>query len=148
MTLLLDVNLLLYAVFDSYQEHAVSVAWFNAIMNDPSILVGLPANSLLGFIRIATRSNLGFSPLAMSDALDQVEDWVDQPNVFVPQPAQDHLKRVANLLRQANGNFELVTDAHLAALAVEHGATMCSHDADFTRFAGLTVLDPLQQPPI
>jgi uncharacterized protein len=147
MTLLLDVNLLLYAVFDSYQEHRVSLAWFEAVMNDPATLVGLPSHSLLGFLRIATRSNPGFSSLVMSDALDQVEHWLAQPNVFVPHPAQDHFNRLANLIRQANGDSDLIGDAHLAALAVEHGATMCTHDTDFMRFAGLTVFDPLQQPP-
>jgi uncharacterized protein len=147
MTLLLDVQLLIYAVFQSYKEHSVSLAWFESILNDPSTLVGLPNHTLLGFVRIATRRRTDFSPLAMSDALDQVEFWIAQPNVFVPQPAQDHLNRVASFIRQANGDHELVSDAHLAALAIEHGAAMCTHDSDFIRFAGLTIFDPLQQPP-
>ena len=147
MTLVLDVQLLIYAVFESYPEHSVSVAWFESILNDSSTLVGLPNHSLLGFIRIATRTVGDFSPLKMSDALDQVEVWIALPNVFVPQPAQDHLNRVASLIRQANGNYELVSDAHLAALAIEHGAAMCTHDSDFLRFTGLTILDPLQPPP-
>ena len=83
----------------------------------------------------------------MSDALDQVEEWIALPNVFVPQPAEDHFSRVANFRRQTNGSPDLISDAHLAALAIEHGATMCTHDDDFTRFAGLTVLDPLRLPP-
>jgi toxin-antitoxin system PIN domain toxin len=152
MTLILDVNLLLIAVFDSYHEHPVALAWFERIMNDSSILVGLPVHSLLGFVRIATASRrasgTSFWPLTMADALEQVEIWTAQPNVFVPQPAQDHLNRVANLLRQANGTSDLVSDAHLAALALEHRAIICSHDSDFTRFVGLTVLDPLRQPPL
>jgi uncharacterized protein len=147
MTLLLDVNLLLYAVFDSYQEHPMSLAWFEGIMNDPATLVGLPTASLLGFVRICTQSNPSFSRLTMSDALDQVEYWIEQPNVFIPQPAQDHIKRMANLLRLANGNHGLVADAHLAALAIEHRATLSSHDDDFTKFSGVAVLDPLQQQP-
>jgi uncharacterized protein len=82
----------------------------------------------------------------MTDPLEQVELWFAQPNVFVPQPAPDHLNRVASFIRQANGNHELVSDAHLAALAIEHGAAMCTHDSDFIRFTGLTVFDPLQPP--
>jgi predicted nucleic acid-binding protein len=82
----------------------------------------------------------------MPVALDQVEVWIAQPNVFVPQPAQDHVPRVANLMRQTNGNHRLLQDAHLAALAIEHRATMCSHDSDFLRFPGLTVIDPTQPP--
>jgi len=146
VTLLLDVQLLLYAVFESYQEHLVSLAWLESILNSPSTLVGLPMHSLLGFIRIATQRRSSFSPLTMTDALDQVGLWVAQPNVFVPQPAPDHFNRVASFIRQANGNHELVSDAHLAALAVEHGAAMCTHDSDFIRFVGLTVFDPLQPP--
>jgi toxin-antitoxin system PIN domain toxin len=123
-------------------------AWFESILNDPSNLVGLPNHSLLGFVRIATKRHTDFSPIKMSDALEQVELWIAQPNVFVPQPAQGHFGRVASFIRQANGGSKLVSDAHLAALAVEHGAAMCTHDSDFSRFAGLTVLDPLQPPPL
>jgi hypothetical protein len=146
MTLLLDVQLLIYAVFESYHEHSVTLAWLESILDDPSTLVGLPAHSLFGFIRIATRPMPTFSPLTMSDALAQVELWIARPNVFVPQPAQDHFNRVARFMRQANGGYELVSDAHLAALAIEHGAAMCTHDSDFFRFDGLRILDPLRPP--
>jgi uncharacterized protein len=144
MTLLVDVQLLLYAVFESYQEHSISLAWFESILNNSSILIGLPLNSLLGFVRIATARVP--APITMSEALGQAEVWIAQPNVFVPQPAQDHFSRVANFIRQVNGNHELVADAHLAALAIEHSAIMCTHDSDFARFTGLRLFDPLQPP--
>jgi uncharacterized protein len=107
MTLFLDVNLLLYAVFESYQEHRVSRNWFEGIMNDSATLVGFPTATLLGFVRLCTQSNRGFSQLTMEEALEQVENWIDQPNAFVPQPAHDHIKRVADLLRLANGDHGL-----------------------------------------
>jgi len=144
--LVLDVQLLLYAVFNSYTEHSVAHAWFEVVLNDPASLVGLPNHSLLGFIRLATKPRPHFTPLSMEDALEQVRAWIDWPNVFVPQPSDGHIRRVADLLRLTHGNHELVSDAHLAALAMEHRATMCTHDTDFARFVGLSVFDPLLPP--
>jgi uncharacterized protein len=147
MTLLLDINLLLYAVFDSYSEHQACLAWLEGVMNDSTTLVGLPTHCLVGFLRISTNSRQ-FAALSMSDALNLVDDWIDQPNVYVPQPAGDHLKRVGHLLRQTRGGSSSVSDAHLAALAIEHQAILCSHDADFMKFTGVSIFDPLQPPPI
>ena len=147
MTFLLDVNLLLYAAFDSYSEHAVCSAWLEGMLNDPSHLIGFPIAALLGFVRISTRSRSGYSPITMEEAFELVERWMEPPNAYVPHPAEDHIHRVASLLKSVNGNHGLVAHAHLAALALEHQATMCSHDGDFRRFSALPIFDPLQSPP-
>lgn len=146
MRFFLDVQILLYIVFNSYPEHNASRAWFEGILNNTPALVGLPTHSLLGFLRLSTKALPGNTPITMSVALNQVETWIAQPNVFVPQPGQNHMQRVTGLMRQINGNYQLVADAHLAALAIEHGATMCSHDSDIRTFPGLTVIDPIQPP--
>jgi uncharacterized protein len=148
MRFFLDVQLLLYIVFNSYPEHNASLTWFEGILNNSVALVGLPAHSLFGFLRLSTQTLSGNAPITMPVALNQVETWIAQPNVFVPQPGQNHMQRVVGLMRQTNGNPQLVADAHLAALAIEHGATMCSHDNDFLRFPGLTLIDPTQPPPL
>ena len=149
MTFFLDVNLLLYAAFDSYSEHAVCGAWLEGMLSDSPHLIGFPTVALLGFVRISTQFRSSYSPITMEEALEQVERWIEPTNAYVPHSAEDHINRVATLLRSANGDHSLVTDAHLAALALEHQATMCSHDGDFRRFSALTVFDPLQPlPPI
>ena len=146
MTLFLDVNLLLYVVFNSYSEHGVCRSWFEGEMDNSANLIGFPTVALLGFVRISTQSKPGFSPLTMAEALEQVEHWIEQPNAYIPHPSDGHFRRVANLLRSVNDNHALITDAHLAALAIEHQAILCSHDSDFNLFSALSVFDPLQPP--
>jgi hypothetical protein len=81
----------------------------------------------------------------MTDALDLVEGWIASLNVFVPKPAGGHINRVANLIRQINGNHELTSDPYLAALAIEHRAVMCTHYCDFANFNGLSIFEEFGQ---
>jgi toxin-antitoxin system PIN domain toxin len=144
MRFFLDVQLLLYVVFNSYPEHNAAHAWFEGVLNNTTTLVGLPTHSLFGFLRLSTQVLPNNTPISMPVALTQVEAWIALPNVFVPQPGQNHIQTVIGLMRYTGGGHGLVADAHLAALAIEHGATMCSHDNGFLRFPGLTVIDPTQ----
>lgn len=127
-----DVNVLLYAKNQDAAQHPVARAWLeNALSgSDP---VAFSWIALLGFVRIATR----LSPLPARDALDTVEEWLDRPCSEIVQPTRRHRHVLRALIEAHDAAGNLTTDAHLAALAIEHGATLASFDGDFHRFAGL-----------
>lgn len=98
---------------------------------------------VLGFVRICTHARILPKPLPAAVALEQVEEWLSLPNVRIVQPTASHPRRFAELCRAAGVSGNLVTDAHLAALAIEHGAELASCDEDFGRFPGLRWFNPL-----
>lgn len=106
-------------------------------------LIALPWATLLGFIRITTNRAVFPSPLGVDEALTRVESWLARPNIRIIQPTHRHAELLAGFLRAAGTAGNLTTDAHLAALAVEHGCTLYSTDADFGRFPGLSWTNPL-----
>ena len=138
---LIDVNLLLYATNADDPRHAAAAAWFDALMNSGE-RVAMPWHTLLGFVRISTQPRTG-GALSMQTALEFVEDWLEWESVWVPEPTPHHLALVSELLRAAPRS-KLVPDAHLAALAIGHGLTLCSTDVDFRLFKGLRLLNPLE----
>lgn len=137
--ILVDVNLLVYVGNPLTPQHEQTVAWFEDRMNSGE-RVGLPWHSLFGFLRTATGP--ARPPLPMSEALAFVEEWLEWDTVWVPEPTVDHIRIVGDLLRPLPRSL-LVPDAHLAALAIEHGLTLCSNDADFRLFPGLRLHNPL-----
>jgi toxin-antitoxin system PIN domain toxin len=137
-----DVNLLLYAVDSTSPRHTAAKAWLEARLSG-SETVGFAWVTLLGFLRISTRSGVFFTPLTSPQAFGLVEGWLARPNVVPLDPTPDHIGTMARLLAPLGTAGDLVTDAHLAALAIEHGATLESCDHDFGRFAGLRWEDPL-----
>lgn len=139
---LLDANLLLYATNATDSRHQRAAAWFDALMNSGE-RVALPWHSLLGFVRIATNATSQQHALAMTTALEFVQDWLEWETVWVPEPTANHFALVSEMLRAAP-RWKLVSDAHLAALAIEHGLTLCSTDVDFRLFKGLRLLNPLE----
>lgn len=140
--ILVDVNVLLYASLDSFEQHAACREWLDERLNGAAP-VGLPWHVLLGFLRIATRPQIIEHPLSMIQAWGQVEAWRRLENVWIPQPTERHAEVLGGLLAQPGVHGNLVPDAHLAALAIEHGLTLCSTDGDFARFSGLRWLNPL-----
>jgi toxin-antitoxin system PIN domain toxin len=138
---LLDVNLLVYATNKRLPENPLVAAWFDDLMNSGE-RVAIPWHSLTGFLRVATRSS-GHHPLAMRDALEFFEDWLEWDTVWVPTPTEEHPKILARLLTE-RPQSRLVPDAHLAALAIEYNLTLCSTDSDFRVFNGLKFLNPLE----
>ncbi len=138
--ILVDVNLLLYIGNPSAPEHKRAGEWFEERMNSGE-RVGLPWHSLFGFLRIATGT--AQPKLLMSEALAFVEEWLEWDMVWVPEPTVEHIRIVGGLLRPLPRSH-LVPDAHLAALAIEHGLTLCSNDADFRLFPGLRLHNPLE----
>ena len=140
--ILVDVNLLLYATVASAPEHAVMRPWLAARLNG-SAAVGLPWPVITGFIRIVANRRVYTEPVPVADAWREVERWLDCPCVWIPQPMDGHRQIFGALLAQVAYRPNLVSDAHLAALAIEHGLTLCSADGDFARFPRLRWENPL-----
>ncbi len=140
---LVDVNLLLYALDETSPRHEVAREWVEATLSGRQT-VGLPWAVLLAFVRLSTRAAVFTAPLSSDEALDVVDGWLAQPNVTVVHPGRRHAAVLRELLSDLGTAGNLVTDAHLAALAIEHGAELCSSDADFSRFPGLRWIDPLR----
>ena len=137
-----DVNLLVYAHDRASLRHESARIWWSAALSGDELLA-LAWVALIGFIRITTNRALFPNPLRVDEALSRVEMWLAHPAVRVPHPTHRHAELLASFLRAAKTAGNLTTDAHLAALAVEHGCTLCSTDADFGRFPGLIWRNPL-----
>ncbi len=123
-------------------QHRDSRAWFEERLAGTA-KVGLPWHSLLAFMRIVTNPRLFRPPTRTSAAWQRVESWLSQPAVWVPQPTERHASILSGLLLD-DVHDNLVSDAHLAALAIEHGLTVCSTDGDFAHFPGLRWENPLR----
>lgn len=131
---LVDANVLIYAVDSNSTRHAEAYEWLVGAMNDPSEALALPWTSLLAFVRITTNPRIMSSPLSAAEAMALVEQWLAVPHVVTPEPTVRHAHVLAGLLTGSGTAANLTTDAHLAALCIEHGATMVSFDGDMTRF--------------
>lgn len=139
-----DVNLLVHAYNADSPVHPPARAWLESILSDPAP-VGLPWASALGFIRITTHPRLADRPLTPQVACGFVESWLEQPQVQILHPGRRHASILFDLLRRIGTAGNLTTDAHLAALAIEHQAELHSTDADFARFSGLQWVNPLAE---
>jgi toxin-antitoxin system PIN domain toxin len=123
-------------------QHDASRAWLEERLGGTP-KVGLPWYSLLAFLRIVTNPRLFQPPTRMSSAWRSVEQWLDQPPAWIPEPTDRHSSILSQLLSdEVHG--DLVPDAHLAALSIEHGLTLCSTDGDFARFPGVRWENPLR----
>lgn len=140
---ILDANILLYAYDSSSAHHAACRDWLQAALNDDEP-VGLPWQTSFAFIRISTNPRAVRRPLPIEDACAIVSALFERLNVVIVEPGEQFWRTFAQLVVEARVSGPLITDAVLAALAVEHGASVCSTDRDFRRFEGLTVIDPSQ----
>ncbi len=140
--ILVDANLLVYAHVSSFPQHQTTRDWLDKQLNE-SPRVGLPWPSLLAFLRLVTNPRIFEKPESATTAWKQVEAWLDCPAVWLPQPSETHRKVLASLFASQNISANLIPDAHLAALAIEHGLILCSTDGDFARFKGLRWENPL-----
>ena len=142
--IVVDVNLLLYAVISGFPQHEVARAWWEDTLNS-STEVGLSSSAIFGFLRISTNPRVLGTPLSVEEAVDYVSEWLDLPNVCLLAPDRRHFEIALDLLRGIGTAGNLTTDAQLAALAIEHDADMCSNDTDFARFEGLRWVNPLKR---
>jgi len=140
--MLVDANLLLFAVDDSAPGHARAAAWLVEKLNGDR-RVGLPWESLTAFVRIATNPRASDHPLKPADAWRFVEDWLAAPATWIPLPTETHADVLGGLVRKYRLAGNLIPDAHLAALAFEHGLEVCSADTDFARFTEIRWRNPL-----
>lgn len=141
--ILLDTNILLYAHIESYQVHKQARDWLDARFNSGTP-VGLPWQTIYGFLRISTNPRAFARPMTMPSALKQIGLWLDHEASWIPLPTSRHFEVAQSLLRVPGVHAELVSDAQLAALAIEHGLVLCSADTDFARFPGLRWENPLR----
>lgn len=125
-----------------FDAHAEARAWLDERLNGAE-RVGLPWGALLAFLRLSASSRVMSRPIALRDAVAVIRAWLELPVTWVPQPTERHAETLAGLL-EPETKANLVADAHLAALAIEHGLVLCSTDRDFARFDGLRWIDPLR----
>lgn len=140
-----DLNLLIYAVDRGSPMHAAAKRWWDDLLSGTET-VGLAWIVLLGFARIMTNARLMGAPMTVDEACDYIDRWMAHPATTVIDPTPRHVTLVRDLLRKTGTAGNLVSDAHLAALAIEHRAELCSADRDFGRFPGLRWSDPLAGP--
>lgn len=143
--MLLDANLLLFAVDRSSPFHAAASGWLGARLNGDR-RVAIPWQSLVAFLRISTNLRAFERPLSPEDAWARVTDWLDTEVVWIPEPGDRYAGILGELLVGHEVSANLVTDAQLAALAIEHGLTLCSADSDFSLFTELNWENPLAAP--
>jgi toxin-antitoxin system PIN domain toxin len=138
---LLDANILLYAYDSDSPHHATCRPWLEAAFNEDEVL-GLPWQTILAFVRISTNPRAVNRPLQGPEACALVNSWIERPNVAVIAPGDQFWGHFQVQVNDAQVSGPLVTDAALAALALEQGATLYSTDRDFRRFQGLKLVDP------
>jgi toxin-antitoxin system PIN domain toxin len=141
--ILLDVNLLLYAHNAGAREHARAAPWLRDVLSGPET-VAFSWETILGFLRLVTAPKLFTAPFELGEAVEIVEVWLVRDNVVTVGPHDRHWQILKGLLPKSRPRGSFIMDAHLAALAIEHGATLCTNDRDFLRFPGLKVEFPLQ----
>jgi uncharacterized protein len=138
-----DANLLLYAEDSLSEPHTAARTWWDTQLSGTEI-VGLCWPVLTAFIRIGTNARLQRRPLTLKEAVDRVQSWLEQPCVRILQPTDQHWAIFQQMLRAGNATANLVSDAQLAALAVEHNCVLQSTDQDFARFRGLKWKNPIE----
>jgi toxin-antitoxin system PIN domain toxin len=140
--IILDANLLIYAVNADAPLNRKAKSWLESALSGQET-VGFPWNVLLAFLRLTTRPGLFRHPLPIDTPFDLLASWLDQPSATIVHPGPRHLTVLRDLLAPLGTGGNLTSDAHLAALAIEHGAQLCSTDTDFARFKGLKWRNPL-----
>jgi uncharacterized protein len=140
--IVVDVNLLLYAVISGFPQHQAARNWWEQQLNGQAE-VGLAAAAIFGFLRIATNPRVLVAPMSIEEAIGHVRSWLSRPNVLFLVPGSRHLDLALELLAGVGTAGNLTTDARLAAYALELDADMCSNDTDFARFSDLRWVNPL-----
>ena len=139
-----DANLLLHAYHTRAAQHEASKAWLEATLSGHEI-VRFAWVTLWAFLRISTSTKVLEHPLSIGEAAAAVSSWLERPNAGLIEPGDRHWTILRQLLEAAQCTGPLVTDAALAALAIEHGATLHTTDRDFSRFPGLAWTNPLER---
>jgi len=139
---LLDLNILMYAVNRDSPSHDRAKTWLEAVLAGDEA-IAIPWVVLLGFLRLTTSHRIMPRPLTAAQAIAVVDGWLELPGLAALHPGEEHWPILRELLGASGTAGNLTTDAHLAALAIEHGCELCSTDGDFARFARLRCVNPL-----
>lgn len=142
--ILVDANLLIYAVDSDAPQHTKARRWLEQLLSGDAA-VGLPWVVVLSFLRITTRPGVLRRQLSAEQAVAFVDEWASQPYVELVSPGPEHWPLLKTLLGEVGAAGNLTTDAHLAALAIERGYELASTDHDFRRFTGVRFRDPLEE---
>ena len=137
-----DINLLVYAHNEQDPNHAPARQWWRGLV-DGSELLGVDWSIIVGFIRVSTLPSVVTDPPEPQYTASIVESWLEIPHMSMIEPGPDHLKIVTDLLAAAGRGGNLVPDAHITALAIQHDAVVHTNDRDFSRFRGLRWSNPL-----
>ncbi len=138
---LVDANVLLYAVNEDADRHDDARRWLDEALSGGAV-VGLSWIAMLAFARLSTKPNLFPSPLTSDGAFDRLDAWIASPASVIVEPTARHASLVRQLLAGVRTGGNLVNDAHLAALAIEHRGNVVSYDSDFERFDGVRRVEP------
>lgn len=139
--IVVDANVLLYAYDRSDPRHRAAARWLESTIGGDGE-VGLALTTVLAFLRISTDPRVYQTPVAAAHAIELVESWLARANVHVVGPTDRHWTTLADLVAAGQARGPVLMDAHLAALTIEHGATLATVDRDFSRFPGLRTIDP------
>ncbi len=140
--MLVDANVLIYAIDEGSPHHHQSASWMRTAL-EGSRRVGIPWQTIGAFLRISTHPRLFEHPLALADAWQAMKGWLDAPACWIPTAGEGTARVLGELLTSLDLRGNLVTDAQLAALAIEHGVPVVSADTDFARFTGVPWINPL-----
>lgn len=140
--IVLDANVLVYAHVEAYGQHVTAREWLEDQLGGTA-RVGLPWPSLLAFVRLVTNPRVFSDPEDVPSAWEQVQRWLSADSAWTPSPGDGHPTLLGEYLRVPGLRANDVPDAHLAALAREHGLELATSDAGFARFPGLRWFDPI-----
>lgn len=140
--ILVDVNILIYSVNQDAPLHSRAKPWLEKAISGTET-IGIPWNVLLAFLRLTTRPGLFRNPLRIDSAFDLIDFWLEQSSVSIIHPGPRHQTILREILEPLGTGGNLTSDAHLAALALENRAEICSSDSDFLRFPGVKWRNPL-----
>lgn len=133
---ILDANIVLYAYNPDAPQHSAVAGWLEKLFSGPD-LIGIPWQTIWAFLRVSTNVRLGAPASAIANAFKRAAEWQDDPRVVIVQPGPRHLELLRQLVIESRATAPLITDAALAALAIENGAVLASTDRDFSRFPNL-----------
>ncbi len=140
--ILVDANLLVYATNDQAPEHPKALDWLQRTLNDER-RVGIPWESLTAVVRLLTSPRIIAAPLTPEAVWEVVRSWLEVPVVWIPAPTDRHAEVFGALVTKYRVTGNLVADAHLAALAIQHGLDVYSADTDFARFKEIRWINPI-----
>jgi uncharacterized protein len=139
---LVDANILLYAVDEASPFHRPASSWLTGVLNGPR-RVGFPWQSLVAFVRISTHERASAHPLTPEQATRFIADWLQPEVSWIPREGPGHARILTDLITRYQLRGSIISDAHLAALAIEHGLDVCSNDSEFARFGEVRWINPV-----